>query len=44
MKFTGICLVSADVPALARFYIRVLGCQPEGGDIHCEFSHSPGLR
>ncbi len=37
MKFTGICLVSEDVPALVRFYSDILGCQPEGDDIHAEF-------
>ena len=38
MKFTGICLVTENVPALVRFYGRVLGCQAEGDETHAEFT------
>ncbi len=37
MKFTGICLVTENVPALVQFYTRVLGCQAVGNDVHSEF-------
>jgi catechol 2,3-dioxygenase-like lactoylglutathione lyase family enzyme len=37
MKFSGVSLISADVPALAAFYTLALGCQPEGDNIHSEF-------
>ncbi len=36
MKFTGICLITHNVPALASFYTRVLGIPPEGDDTHME--------
>jgi uncharacterized glyoxalase superfamily protein PhnB len=36
MKFTGICLVTENVPALAQFYSRSFGCQASGNDIHAE--------
>ena len=36
MKFTGICLITHDVPTLANFYTKVLGVQAEGDDIHVE--------
>ncbi len=38
MKFTGICLVTENVPALVRFYSEILGCRPEGDDYHAEFA------
>jgi len=38
MKFTGICLITEDVPQLVQFYTKVLGCQAEGDDIHAELS------
>jgi catechol 2,3-dioxygenase-like lactoylglutathione lyase family enzyme len=34
MRFTGICLITKDVPALADFYTRVLGVRPEGDATH----------
>ena len=36
MKFTGICLVTRDVPALADFYCRVLGVTAKGDETHIE--------
>ena len=36
MRFSGICLVTDDVPALASFYAKVLGVQAEGDDVHVE--------
>ncbi len=36
MKFVGICLVTDDVPALAAFYMKVLGVKAEGDDTHVE--------
>ena len=36
MKFVGICLITKNVPALARFYTQVLGVQAEGDDRHVE--------
>jgi len=37
MKFTGICLVTENVPELVKFYTSVLDCQAEGDDTHAEF-------
>ncbi len=37
MKFTGICLVTENVPALVQFYTKILGCQAAGDDTHAEF-------
>jgi catechol 2,3-dioxygenase-like lactoylglutathione lyase family enzyme len=37
MKFTGICLVTENVPALVQFYTQVLGSQAAGDDTHSEF-------
>jgi len=37
MKFTGICLVTEDLPALVRFYTEILGCQAVGDEHHAEF-------
>ena len=41
MRFAGICLVTPDVPALARFYTEVLGVTAEGDDTHVEL-HTEG--
>ena len=41
MKFTGICLVTNNVPALASFYQEVLGVSAEGDDVHIEL-HTEG--
>jgi len=41
MKFTGICLITKNVPALADFYTRVLGVTAEGDDTHMEL-HTEG--
>ena len=38
MKFTGICLITEDVPQLVQFYTKVLGCQAEGNDVHADFT------
>lgn len=36
MEFTGICLVTNNVPAMVEFYTKVLGVEAEGDDIHVE--------
>lgn len=36
MEFAGICLITENVPALAKFYSQVLGIKAEDGDIHVE--------
>jgi catechol 2,3-dioxygenase-like lactoylglutathione lyase family enzyme len=36
MKFSGICLVTKDVPGLADFYAKVLDVETEGDDVHVE--------
>ncbi len=36
MKFTGVCLITKNVPALVDFYSRVLGVASEGDDTHVE--------
>ena len=36
MKFTGICLITPNVPALVSFYTKVLGVKAEGDDVHAE--------
>jgi len=36
MKFTGVCLVTEDVSALARFYAALTGAAAEGDDTHME--------
>lgn len=41
MKFTGICLITKDVPSLADFYTRVLGVTAEGDAAHMEL-HTEG--
>ena len=33
MEFAGICLVTNNVPALAKFYTKVLGVKAEGDDV-----------
>ena len=38
MKFTGICLVTENVPALVAFYSKIFGCQAEGNDTHAELN------
>jgi catechol 2,3-dioxygenase-like lactoylglutathione lyase family enzyme len=38
MNFTGICLVTENVPRLVRFYTKILGCHAEGDDTHSEFT------
>jgi catechol 2,3-dioxygenase-like lactoylglutathione lyase family enzyme len=38
MRFTGVCLITKDVLALARFYAEVLGVQAVGDDRHMELS------
>lgn len=42
MKFTGICLVTEDVLALASFYEQVLGLRGEGSEIHKAFQLDGG--
>jgi catechol 2,3-dioxygenase-like lactoylglutathione lyase family enzyme len=37
LRFTGICLVTENVPALTEFYTKVLGVEAEGDDVHAEF-------
>jgi uncharacterized glyoxalase superfamily protein PhnB len=36
MEFAGICLITENVPALAKFYSQVLGVEVADGDIHVE--------
>ena len=36
MKFSGICLITEDVSALAGFYERIFNCQAEGDQAHAE--------
>ena len=38
MKFDGVCLITNDVPALANFYAKVLGCTAEGDEQHAELA------
>ena len=38
MRFTGICLITKNVPALAGFYSRVLKVDSEGDDAHAELN------
>lgn len=40
-RFTGICLITADVPRLTAFYRLVLEIDPEGDDVHAAFA-TPG--
>jgi catechol 2,3-dioxygenase-like lactoylglutathione lyase family enzyme len=37
MKFTGICLITENVPALVEFYTKILHCPAAGDDTHAEF-------
>lgn len=37
MRFSGLCLVTRDVPQLATFYRAVLQREPEGDDAHADF-------
>lgn len=34
MKFNGICIITGNVPRLARFYEQILKTASEGDDIH----------
>lgn len=36
MKFNGICLITKDVLALSRFYVKVLGAEADGDETHME--------
>ena len=36
MEFTGVCLITDDVPKMRRFYTRVLCVDAEGDDRHVE--------
>lgn len=38
MRFTGICVVTENVPALVLFYSKVLCCQAAGYETHAEFT------
>jgi uncharacterized glyoxalase superfamily protein PhnB len=37
-RFTGVCLVSEDVPKLADFYVRLLGASAEGDAVFTSIS------
>ncbi len=34
MRFTGLCLITKDVPRLVGFYTRVFAVQAEGDELH----------
>lgn len=36
MIFSGICLITNNVPAMAKFYTKVHGVKAEGDDVHVE--------
>ena len=36
MKLIGVCLITKDVPTLARFYAKVLGVEAVGDKTHVE--------
>ena len=36
MIFSGICLITNNVPAMAKFYEEILGVEVEGDDVHVE--------
>jgi catechol 2,3-dioxygenase-like lactoylglutathione lyase family enzyme len=36
MKFSGICLITKNVPSLREFYTKVLGVRAVGDDTHIE--------
>jgi catechol 2,3-dioxygenase-like lactoylglutathione lyase family enzyme len=38
VKFTGICLITNNVPGLADFYTKVLGVKAEGDDVHVDLN------
>ena len=38
MKFSGVCLITENVPSLVEFYQRVLCQKAQGDDVHAEFS------
>jgi catechol 2,3-dioxygenase-like lactoylglutathione lyase family enzyme len=42
MKFTGICLITQNVPALAHFYTQILEVKAEGDDEHAELQIKGG--
>lgn len=35
-KFSGICLITNDVPCISEFYMKVLGVEGEGDDTHMD--------
>jgi len=42
MKFTGICLITNNVPALMQFYAKVLGVEGSGNEVHAELKTDGG--
>lgn len=36
MRFSGVCLITDNVPALADFYTEVLGVEADGDETHVE--------
>jgi uncharacterized glyoxalase superfamily protein PhnB len=42
MKFTGICLITNNVPALMQFYTKVLGVEGSGNEVHAELKTEGG--
>ena len=36
MEFVGICIITKNVPCLAKFYSTILGVGTEGGDTHVD--------
>jgi len=42
MRFSGVCLVTSDVPRLVAFYRLLLQQEPEGDDTHAEFALEGG--
>jgi uncharacterized glyoxalase superfamily protein PhnB len=38
MNFSGVCLVTRDVPALAGFYMEVLNATADGNEAHMELT------
>jgi uncharacterized glyoxalase superfamily protein PhnB len=42
MKFTGICLITNNVPALMQFYAKVLGIEGSGNGVHAELKPEGG--
>jgi predicted enzyme related to lactoylglutathione lyase len=37
MRFSGVCLVTTDVPRLVAYYRMVLQIEPDGDDVHASF-------